>query len=261
MRSFFINAVRMAVPRHGGVIGCVMTARVALVLGVGLIRSQAGAYHRTPLDKPADTNASPAFTASTNTALKRISDTLYELGRVRIDTQRKTLAFPATVNMAEGAVEYALVHSTGKVHESVLKTEVGATEIHVARLLIGPPVPAPDPKMPPDLQGCPVDVWLRWRQVETERRVRMEDLISNTITKREMTRGPWIYNGSRVVEGTFLAQRDGSILAIIADPDALLNNPRPGRDDDEIWKVNSALTPPAGAPVEVVMEFPQANKK
>lgn len=172
-----------------------------------------------------------------------------------MDKQRKTITFPATVNMAEGAVEYALVHTTGKVHESVLKTEVGAAEIHVARLLMGPPAPARDPKTSPDLQGLRVGLSVRWKAGQEERSAPLEDLISNTITKKEMTRGPWVYNGSRVVEGTFLAGRDGSIISIIADPDALLNNPRPGRNDDEIWKVNTAVVPAVGTTVVVVLEF------
>jgi hypothetical protein len=70
-----------------------------------------------------------------------------------------------------------------------------------------------------------------------------------------MSRGDWVYNGSRVVEGTFLARRDGSLVAIISDPDALINNPRPGRDDDEIWRVNDKLTPPAGTPVQITIEL------
>ena len=69
-----------------------------------------------------------------------------------------------------------------------------------------------------------------------------------------MIRGEWIYNGSRIVHGTFLAHRDGSIVAVIADPDALVNSPRPGRDDDEIWTANRALVPPVGTPVEVTVE-------
>jgi hypothetical protein len=89
----------------------------------------------------------------------------------------------------------------------------------------------------------------------SEKHVRLEDLVSNTLTKSQMSRGDWIYNGSRVVQGVYLAQRDGSIVAIIADPDAMINSPRAGRDDDEIWRANSSLVPPVGTAVEVTLQL------
>ena len=76
-----------------------------------------------------------------------------------------------------------------------------------------------------------------------------------------MTRGEWRYNGSRVVEGNFLGQREGSIVAVIADPDALSNNPRPGRDNDQIWQVHTNAVPPVGTPVRITIQLPAGQDK
>ena len=76
-----------------------------------------------------------------------------------------------------------------------------------------------------------------------------------------MSRGNWVYNGSRIVEGTFLAQRDGSVVSIIRDPDALINNPRPGRENDEIWQVNTNLVPPLNTPVELLIQLETKAEK
>jgi hypothetical protein len=160
--------------------------------------------------------------------------------------------------MAEGLVEYALVHASGKVHESVLKTEADPLHIHLAKLLLATNEPSPamvKTNRSPELVGAQVGIWVSWKSGEVVRRVPIENLVSNTITRAQMTRGAWVYNGSRIVQGTFLAHRDGSIVAIIADPDALVNSPRPGRDDDDIWMANTSSVPPVGTPVEISIEL------
>jgi len=75
-----------------------------------------------------------------------------------------------------------------------------------------------------------------------------------------MSRGNWVYNGSRIVEGTFLAQRDGSLVSIISDQDALINNPRPGRENDEIWQVNTNTVPPVGTAVQITIKLEGGGK-
>jgi hypothetical protein len=166
--------------------------------------------------------------------------------------------------MAEGAIEYALVHVTGKVHESVLKTDVEPYHIQLARLLIAPAATEEtstvDAKTSRDLTGVEVSLWVVWTTPDAARRVRLEELIYNTITDSPMKQGTWVFNGSRVLDGVFLAQRDGSIVTVIADVDAMINNPRPGRHDDEIWRANKALLPPVGTSVEVTIQLERPGK-
>jgi hypothetical protein len=80
-------------------------------------------------------------------------------------------------------------------------------------------------------------------------------------TKTNATRGPWTYNGSRVINGTFMAQREASIVALIDDIDAMANNPRPGSDNDQIWQINSNLLPPTNTTVEVTFKLKTPIKK
>ena len=59
-----------------------------------------------------------------------------------------------------------------------------------------------------------------------------------------MQPGPFVYNGSIVFEGMFIAHRDGNLFSIITAPAALANNPRMGRHDDENWEaINEGLPP------------------
>jgi hypothetical protein len=227
----------------------------AVLLGAALASLGWGAYHRTPLSEPGSTNLPPDLLA-TNFPLQRVSENVYTIGLVRMDKKERTASFPGSVNMSDGVVEYALVHSTGKVHESVLKTETDPLHIHLAMLLLGPTnPPATDANgLPRELVGPKLRIWVNWTS-SPDGRVPLEDLVSNTVTRAAMSRGHWVYSGSRVVQGVFLAHRDGSIAAIISDPDALINSPRPGRDDDEIWRSNSALVPPVGTPVQITLQF------
>ena len=64
-----------------------------------------------------------------------------------------------------------------------------------------------------------------------------------------------MYNGSRVVDGAFLAQRDGSIVSVIADPDSLADNPGPRRDDDDNWQALTANLPPLGTKATIQMRL------
>jgi hypothetical protein len=101
------------------------------------------------------------------------------------------------------------------------------------------------------ISGNPITIELAWEAAGGQRHARAEDCIVNLAAKTNASRGSWTFNGSRVVRGMFLAQRDGQIVAMIDDIDAMVNNPRQGHDNDQIWQVNSNALPPLNTPVEV----------
>jgi hypothetical protein len=217
----------------------------------GLITAHAG-----PVSSGASsTNAIPTFPAD-KAPLKSISPGIFELGKVRLDKGQKTVSFPAVLNMNEALVEYLIVTSQGKTHESLLRTEAEPWHIHVAMLLLGAKgtqgKPFPDDKSKP-LPGDPVRVELRWQKSGNRFNSPAEDCILDVSTSKTVAHGTWTYVGSRFEEGIFRAQQDGSIISLIEDPDALVNNPRPGRDNDDNWRVKSEGLPPLGTPVEVIL--------
>jgi hypothetical protein len=223
----------------------------------------------------------PPTPAPTNQPLRQLSPDVFQLGLVRLDKSRKTVQFPAQLNMNDGVIEYLLVNSRGKTYESLLRTDAEPYDIHLAMLLIGAkgapqtpallnapivpfhvnrPASATNPP-PPPVQGDSITIELAWPTANRQMRVPAEVCIMNLATKTNATRGPWTYNGSRVVNGIFLAQREASIVALIDDIDALVNNPRPGSDNDQIWQIASNGLPPLNAPVEVTFKLStQTNK-
>jgi hypothetical protein len=72
-------------------------------------------------------------------------------------------------------------------------------------------------------------------------------------TRKTMQRVEWIYNGSQINSEGFAAQQTGSIVSLIDDPEAIINNPLLRRDDDENWLVASNLVGQIKEPVEVVI--------
>ena len=197
-----------------------------------------------------------AAVASTNLSFKPIAPGVLEVGLVRLDKQRGSVTIPAFVNLREGIVEYLLVTSGGKTHESVLRTDAEPHHIHVAMLLLGArgartnELPA-DPAL--KLPGDEVTVEVVWKKGTRERRVRAESLVLDRKRKAAMAKGGWTYTGSRIREDGFAAQADGSIVSLITDVDALVNNPRPGREDDDRWLSKAKVLPEFNEPVQVVI--------
>ena len=199
----------------------------------------------------------------TNLPLQQIATGIFQIGQVRLDKVQKTIAFPAFVNMTAGLVEYFLVTSSGKTHESVLRTDVPPYQIHLAMLLLGAKGTTnafpEDPAKP--LPGDRVGVAVRWKLSGKEKQFRGEELVFNMKAKAVMSKGPWVYNGSCVIDGVFIAQEQGSIISVMEDAFALINNPRPGREDDKIWMVRSKKMPPLDTPIQVIIHLNNAGGK
>lgn len=204
------------------------------------------------------TNSLPAEFL-TNSPLKKIDAGIFEIGKVRFDSDKRIITLPAVVNMDKGPVEYLLVSSIGKLHESVLCTDVEPVHIHLAALLLG--VKGAQTNLTVQdfntkkIPGEEIHLWVKWKSKDQEKKVRAEDFILNTQSKSAMEQGNWTYNGSQLSDGTFIAQRDGLIVSIISDPLTLINNPRPGRDNDEIWQVNTNIIPPLNTAVEITIQL------
>lgn len=163
-----------------------------------------------------------ATNPSLNLPLKQIAPGVFQLGSVRLDKERKTIQFPASVNMTNGLIEYFVVTGTGKLHESLLKTDIDPAQIQVAMLFIGAKGAAAD-GTGTNITGDNFAIEVSWKNGGLEKRARAENFIFNGKTKSPMSREGWIYNGSKVIDGTFIAQRDGSIVSIISDSLALAN--------------------------------------
>lgn len=216
-----------------------------------------------------------AFTnLAERTQVKPVAPGIFEIGRVRLNKPEGTVSFPAVANMERGAVEFLLVTGFGRTHESVLRSDVDPYQIHLAMLLLGArgnthavegvraaagPTETPYGKA---IGGDRIGVEVAWKSGDREVRRPGEELVMNLAEGRVMSAGEWTYTGSVVVDGVFLAQVDGSLVAVMREPAALVNNPREGAERDEIWGVNTNTVPALDTPVEVTFRLrPGASRR
>lgn len=199
-----------------------------------------------------------SFGAETNAPVRALGGGRFAIGLVTLDKSTRSISFPATVNLREETVEYVIVHKSGKAHESIFRTEARPQDVHLAMLLLDvKPVMTnwfgADGKAPP--QGEKVWIEVAWADLYSRHQMPAEDLVLNKETGRTLKRGAWIYNGSNFSEGMFTAQRDGSILSIHIDPDALMNSPRPGRENDDLYRPHEEKLPPTGVAVLITIKL------
>lgn len=204
---------------------------------------------------------------SVNPGVAEEAGVSFTIGKITVDKRARTVRFPATVNLADGALEYLLVTDKGKTHESLFATEVSPYKLNVAMLLLGVRPTAEITEFPPEqltadslkatseLTGNKVDVLVSWKQGEDLRQIRAEEWIDNSQTQAPMATGPWIYTGSVIYQKRFLAEEEGSLVALVTDPVALVNNPRAGNKDDSIWSARNDRIPKAGTPVEITFHL------
>ena len=250
-------------------------AKVALALVAGslLLCGQPPPFHPPETNAPSSAQEAGAEAdrmMKTNPPIREISPGVLEMGDVRIDQEYRTVSFPARLNLDQGPMEYFLVTSRGKTHESILKTDTEPFRIHLAMLLLdtnagaaaagadGPPVSAGGFISHPSKERLPgegVSIELSWNVNGRETRKQAGQLIFNTEQKSVMRAEDWVYTGSRVAGGLFLAEMDGSIVSLVTDPAALINNEGPGHDNDTIWLANTNSLPPTNTAVEVSIKL------
>lgn len=195
--------------------------------------------------------------------LVQTGPTTFRLGRLELDRRQRTLRLPALVRLTNGVIEYALVTVEGKTHESLLVTEVAPTDIQVAALLLGTKPAAELGRTNSPIQiprGARLRVDVEWGRDGAVRRTRLEDWIvlqrkSESNQAFRLQRNRWMYSGSSIHQGLFLAQEEGSIISLIRDPVALVNNPGIDRDDDDLHFVASHKVPPKDTPVSLILRF------
>ena len=197
----------------------------------------------------------------------KISDGIYQFGDILIDRKSNTIEIPAITNQISGLVEYGIVHEDGKIHESLFRTKIRPQILHTSLLLLkAKPVASffenlwsDEPKVVNYDNYC-FNIFVNWEMNGTKFNKTFEKLSINQNRKQSVEKKSFIFTGSRVIEGTFLAETSGSILAIYADDNAILNNSDYDSANDDVWIANKEEMPPLELPVMIRFHLPVVGK-
>jgi hypothetical protein len=185
-------------------------------------------------------------------------ESIFRLGQIVGDRKSRTLSIPVKLNAREGLIEYALVTTTGKVHEALLSTEVSPSQIQVAALLLGL---APQKSGEP---GNPVSLELEWETNGPRRILSLGEMVApakggpETRSPMPLGGGDWIFQGSVLDAQGFAAEREGSVISLIGDAAALIGNPK--ADAGLNYYPHPPALPPSGLPLTLRIRAKAAAK-
>src|SRR5476649_1928598 len=139
---------------------------------------------------PPATEQPPAAPAPPPPSVTRIDKDLYAIGRLRINTKKRELSMPATVNSALTLEFVANTRDGLKAYESALTVDTDAISFNTALLLLGL-----DPKnarvptehfdaIPPS--GDPVEMFVDWPTAKGQKHVRVEELLFDRRTNQTL---------------------------------------------------------------------------
>jgi hypothetical protein len=204
-------------------------------------------------------------------AKKRIqkqSETLYQLGDIQIDAASREVRLPCKVLHRQIPIEYLLVHETGKDHETILTTAVSPLDLQVALLLAnytpgseGLFAKLPKGELPLFVEQAPqtpgghrVRLTAEWKQDGETKTAPLAQWIQNSdVRVPPADLDAWMFTGSKIDNRGFIAEAEGSLIAVYADAHAVFNSPAAGNHRDDIWISLPANVPPEGTPVTLVI--------
>ena len=225
----------------------------------------------------------PLLTKPRTVVAQVIADLSVMAPGIQISTTAGAVVLSGRIQIEQGPVdglEALACLSGGKSHETCITLDTAAAEVVnlacKAALGVSDGQPAVESR-PIPARGTPLRVTVRWQDPDQPDRWLEVDgscLIRDRLLDRPYPPLPFVYTGSRfeslVVPGPdgkpmrrdqFMLNATRTVLAVWDEPNALLASAFPDSWRDRHFEVYSAISPPRGTPVAVVIrkaELPMA---
>ena len=234
---------------------------LAFVLSGALVTA---ATAQAPASEPASAPA-PAAAAP---AMKPLGGERYQIGSIVVDRKARQMTIPARVHVVDRPLEYLLTAKGGmKEYESLLETDVSGTELNLACILLGL---ERDKTQEPYLQfsqkrvsGPRVDIVLTRKDGDRKISVPAADVLFDSGQKAPEP-VEWVYTGSQKhwQDDRFAADVTGTLIGFVHDPNTIIESAM-GLGIGAYGSVNgnTALLPPAGADVDLVITVPEGSAR
>ena len=196
---------------------------------------------------------------------------IVKLPHLRVDLARRQVAIDANVCLRIGFLEVLLCRRAtkdcaSKEHESILRTDARAADIHAGLMLLGLRRGKPAELMPAR-EGQPA-VWLPPRGPEVKLLLRWKDKAGkqHEADPVKWLAGPkggkpiapkkWVFVGSDILpDGGYWADTSGDIISVSNFASAVIDVPFKSTSVNDFleFTANTAAIPPKGTPVEVII--------
>jgi len=185
--------------------------------------------------------------------LERLPNGDMKLGTLVLSPTTRELSFPAKFVLGRGVLEVVVATPTGRLHETLLVADVSPLQIqsllYVLHYNNGPRL-TDSTGRPGDL----IDIFIEWITAEGKTvREPVEKWMLDLRTGQAMIPKGWVFVGSTIREGKFLADLEGNVVINYSVGSTILDIPDAQGTDDTIFEVNAdKKQPKKGAAVRLI---------
>lgn len=207
--------------------------------------------------------------AEVTPAIEKLDNGWMKIGQVTFDPRTRQIRFPSRINQTEGLLEFLIVHQNGKIHESLLVTDISAMNLNLAFKLLrykasrelyyklnadGTHTAEFEEASPEEKRESRIRILVEWEAGGEKRTLPVREWINHATTEAPMADDPWVYGGSFLYNGRFVAESSGDLAAIFLSNAALINFSGKDNELDEVWLPHPSRVPPEETPVTVIIE-------
>ena len=185
-----------------------------------------------------------------------------KLPHINVDVEEKQVRVECQALRVDMPLEFFCVKTGTSEHESVLRSDVTPSQLHLALLMIGlePGEPvryseAAQKWLPP--KGPPLQIFCEYQKEGQTVRLPAYRMMRNVKSKEPMPPLTWIFAGSRVMpDGQYAADVTGYIVSIVNFDLTMIDIPKLASNANETleWETNPETVPETGTPVTMIIE-------
>ena len=248
--------------------------RRSTIIFLTAILSFANAQDRAPVE-PTSLPTPDQPVAPVKPSVEKLDETHYRIGKILLDLTTREIRFPAKVNTSTMPLEFLLVNENGKLHESLLKTDVSPTQLNLAFTLLRylpsrELYPLPNdhggssnefPKISTEMKtAARVLIEVETKDGGKLRRFPANEWIQQTVKTTAMPAGPWVYGASEFNEGRYAPEVSGDMIAIFVTNSAIINYPGEDNAGEDVWIPYPKRVPVENTDVSVIISPFLKNK-
>jgi hypothetical protein len=212
---------------------------------------------------PAPGPTAPAQGTAAPPVMKSLGGDRYQIGNVIIDKRARRLTVPGHVaHLGQAPLEYLAVTTHGlKAYETLLEMDATGSEFNLGLILIGfdaekstRPGAQFDRRYP---GGDVARVEVSWTSGGRTRTVSADEALLTDAQRQQTPPSRWIYIASFTLKGQngrYAADFAGTLVGFVHDPADVIEH-RAGLGIGKYGSIqgNTALMPPVGTPVEMIV--------